>query len=62
MVKLLLNYSVTRFPIKRTEISKLIFSGNATQKQFSEVFNSAKKTLNNVSEIEKIIYCVINLI
>lgn len=50
MVKLLLNYSVTRLPIKRLEITKHIFNGNVTPKIFSEVFNSAKKILNHVSE------------
>lgn len=61
MVKLLLNYSVTRLPIKRLEITKHIFNGNVTQKEFSDVFNSAKKILNHVSKIQMLINCIINL-
>ena len=54
MVKLLLNYSVTKLPIKRLEISKLIFNGNATQ--FTNVFTIAKKTLNDIYGLDVVEY------
>lgn len=61
MAKLLLNYSVTRLPIKRQEIIKHIFNGTASQKRFSDVFKRAKDILKNVSKIQTQVYCVINL-
>lgn len=61
MAKLLLNYSVTRLPIKRAEINKHIFKGTSSLKQFSEVFKYAKKILKDVSKIQMQIYYAINL-
>ena len=61
MVKLLLNYSVTKLPIKRQEINKLVFNGVTTQKQFSDVFKSARKLLNEVSGVKMRVFCVTNL-
>ncbi|CAO1408415.1 unnamed protein product [Diamesa hyperborea] len=56
MVKLLLNYSVTRLPIKRQEINKLVFNGVTSQKQFSDVFKNARKLLKDVYGLNVVEY------
>lgn len=49
MVKYLLNYSATKFPIKRADISKNV---NITQKQFPEVFKTCMSKLKEVYGLE----------
>lgn len=45
LVKYLLNYSASKIPIKRADITKNV---NVTQRQFKEVFKSCKKKLKDV--------------
>lgn len=49
MVKYLLNYSATKFPIKRAEVIKNV---NFNQKLFPEVFNSAREKLLEIFGLE----------